>query len=60
MQIYCMVYTNLFSVFLLLRGIEMLIKYISEINYNHEISELKLFVDIFWISFYFLENVPSI
>ena len=55
-----MVYTNLFSVFLLLRGIEMLIKYISEINYNHEISELKLFVDIFWISFYFLENVPSI
>ena len=52
--------TNLFALFLLLRGVDILIDFISEVIYEDQYKTLKSIVDISLITFYFLENIPSI
>ena len=57
---YVKIITSIFSLFLLLRGIDTLMDYISEILYEDKVELFKTIVDFSLIVFYFLENIPSI
>ena len=45
---------------MILRGTDLLLDFISEIIYDDKKEDLKLVVDYTLLSFYFLENAPSI
>lgn len=53
-------YTSGIAFFMFLRGTDLLTDFISEIGFNDQVKWYKKIVDVSLITFYFLENAPSL